>query len=132
MSTVAHGYHLVRALNENGRPVAVRRHTLVAETYHGPKPAGKQVRHLDGNPANDHYKNLRWGTMQENCNDTVRHGRTTRGKRNSQAKITEQQAREIKQRLRAGESGSELAVEFNLSQPAVSNIKTGATWSWLE
>jgi hypothetical protein len=47
MSTVAHGHHLVHALNENGRPVAVRRHTLVAETYHGPKPAGKQVRPLD-------------------------------------------------------------------------------------
>lgn len=115
------------------RGVTVRRHVLVAETYVGPQPfAGAQVRHLDGNPANDKPSNLRWGSAKDNGQDTVRHGRSTRGTKNAQAKLTEAQARDIKKRLARGESGSELAKEFCLKQPTISNIKTGATWGWLK
>jgi hypothetical protein len=111
----------------------VRRHVLVAETYLGPRPFdGAQVRHLDGNPANDKPSNLRWGSAKENGEDRVRHDRSTRGERNIHSKLSEKQARDIKQRLARGESGSELAKEFGLKQPTISNINTGTTWSWLK
>lgn len=129
------GYHTthVPALGKTGRGVTVRRHTLIAETFHGPAPyAGAQVRHRDGKPGNDKPSNLKWGTAKQNGQDTIRHGRTTRGAKNARAKLTETQAREIKRRLAKGESGLELAREFNLKPPTISNIKTGSTWGWLK
>jgi hypothetical protein len=114
-----------------GRVQTIRRHTLVAETYLPPRPDGHGVRHLDGNPANDHPDNLTWGTQAENMTDMVRHGRSTRGSRNARAKLTEAQAREIKTRRAAGESGRSLAREFNISEQTVACIKTGRQWGWL-
>lgn len=127
------GYHTVKIPGrDRGKGVTVRRHTLVAEAFIGPRPFDSaHVRHLDGDPSNDDPSNLKWGTAKENGEDTVRHGRSTRGVKNTQAKITEDQAREIKRRLTRGESGVELAAEFGLKQPTISNIKTGATWGWL-
>ena len=130
------GYRAMHLPGTNGRGtrgITVRRHTLVAETYVGPPPFdGAHVRHLDGNPANDKPSNLRWGSAKQNGQDTVRHGRSTRGSKNARAKLTDDQAREIKRRLRKGESGSELAREFNLKQATISNINTGTTWGWLK
>ncbi|MDN5857893.1 MAG: NUMOD4 motif-containing HNH endonuclease [Pseudonocardia sp.] len=50
-------------------------HALVAEAFHGPRPAGLHVRHLDGDPANGTPANLRYGTPAENADDMLRHGR---------------------------------------------------------
>lgn len=109
----------------------VRRHTLVAETFIGPQPPGHGVRHLDGNPANDDPKNLAWGTQAENIADAVRHGRTTRGAKNRHTKLTETEAREIKRRRAAGESGASLAREFNISEQTICCIHTKRQWAWL-
>lgn len=49
-------------------------HQLVLEAFSGARPDGLGTRHLDGNPSNNHFKNLIWGTQQENVFDTVRHG----------------------------------------------------------
>ena len=50
-------------------------HHLVLEAFVGPKPAGQECRHLNGNPADDRLENLQWGTSSENKHDIVRHGR---------------------------------------------------------
>lgn len=51
-------------------------HRLVCEAFHGPPPPGKdQVRHLDGDPSNNHPANLRWGTAKENYSDIISMGR---------------------------------------------------------
>lgn len=49
-------------------------HQLVAELHIGAGKPGQEVRHLDGNPANNHVSNLAWGTRSENVLDAVRHG----------------------------------------------------------
>lgn len=49
-------------------------HSLVAETFLGEMPAGMEVRHLDGNPANNQIENLAYGTRSENTYDRVAHG----------------------------------------------------------
>lgn len=120
------GYHQIR----NGE-LRQRRHVLVCEAYHGPRPPGCEVRHLDGDKSNDTPGNLEWGTRLENCADTVAHGRTTRGVKNAQALLTEAQAREIKQRRADGEGGRALAQEFGISEGAVCDLHKGRTWSWL-
>lgn len=107
----------------------VRRHVLVAETFHGPRPAGHVVRHKNGKARDDRATNVCWGTQADNCADTVKHGRSTKGVRSSQAKLTAAQVKEIKRRLRSGESGSVLSAEFRISQPVISEIKTGKLWT---
>ena len=49
-------------------------HRLVAAAFHGPCPDGQEVRHLDGDPANNAAANLRYGTKSENRDDQRRHG----------------------------------------------------------
>lgn len=131
-----HGYyglHIPAGKNRNRKPLPIRRHTLVAETYIGPKPfAGAHVRHLDGKSGNDHYKNLKWGTVKENGQDTIVHGRSTRGTRNKRHKLTEKEVLEIRERLVSGESSQQIADAYNVAQPTISNIYTGKTWGWLK
>jgi hypothetical protein len=61
-------------LCSNGRRESRSFHSLVAETFHGPRPPVLQVRHLDGNSLNNHPSNLRYGTAAENGLDRVEHG----------------------------------------------------------
>lgn len=132
-SPAEYGYSLITLPRSGGgsKSVRVRRHTLVAETYKGPRPfPGAHVRHLNGKHGDDRPANLKWGTAKENGQDTVKHGRSTRGERNPRYKLTEKQVREIKRRLKQ-ESATELAAEFGVSVPTISNIKTGETWGWL-
>lgn len=79
------GYPSVRII-VNGKRVRYAVHKLVARTHIGPQPApGYEVRHLDGNKMNNHFRNLAWGTRKENADDRERHGRTSRGPSHSTA-----------------------------------------------
>jgi hypothetical protein len=49
-------------------------HSLVAEAFHGPRPDGLEVRHLDGNHLNNAPTNLTYGTPSQNRYDSVAHG----------------------------------------------------------
>lgn len=49
-------------------------HRAVVEAFRGPIPQGMQVRHLDGNPANNVLPNLVAGTPSENMADCLEHG----------------------------------------------------------
>ena len=49
-------------------------HQLVMEAFVGPRPAGMDTRHLDGNPENNALANLSYGTPSENARDRRRHG----------------------------------------------------------
>lgn len=50
-------------------------HRLVAVAFIGQPATGEEVCHNDGNPANNHVSNLRWGTRSENMLDEVHAGR---------------------------------------------------------
>lgn len=81
----ADGYPSVRII-VNGKRTRYAVHKLVACTHLGPQPApGYEVRHLDGNKMNNHFRNLAWGTPKENAADRERHGRTSRGAKHSAA-----------------------------------------------
>lgn len=67
------GYRRVD-LYRHGRKVTASVHALVAEAFHGRRPDGLQVRHLDGNPANNEAENLAYGTASENNRDKRLHG----------------------------------------------------------
>lgn len=49
-----------------GARVQVYVHTLVCETFHGPRPPGHHVDHIDFDRTNNHATNLRWLHALEN------------------------------------------------------------------
>jgi hypothetical protein len=49
-------------------------HQLVAEAFIGPRPAGQEVRHLNGDPSDNRVENLAYGTRSQNVLDSVQHG----------------------------------------------------------
>ena len=67
------GYPFVK-LSNHGKNQVRTVHSLVAETFLGPRPEGTEVCHNDGDRTNSHLDNLRYGTPSENELDKLRHG----------------------------------------------------------
>ena len=68
-----YGYVIVD-LWRDAKSARRRAHVLVAAAFLGPRPDGREVRHLDGNPANPRLSNLAYGTRAENRRDCIDHG----------------------------------------------------------
>ncbi|WP_372732947.1 NUMOD4 motif-containing HNH endonuclease [Novosphingobium sp.] len=66
----SNGYPTVALGRGNTRTL----HSLVAETFIGPCPAGMEVRHRDGIRTNPKLSNLRYGSRSDNIKDAYEHG----------------------------------------------------------
>lgn len=107
-------------------------HRLVCHAWHGPAPfIGAIVAHGDGDPTNNHFSNLRWATHKENSHDTIKHGRWNHGEKVPQAKLTEAQVVEIRERLGAGEEHHSLADVFGVRRRTITAISRGESWKHL-
>ena len=71
--TLRSGYETVQ-LYTDGKSATHYVHRLVLSTFDRLPDDNEEVRHLDGNPANNHLENLAWGTRADNILDQVRHG----------------------------------------------------------
>ena len=104
------------------RPV----HALVAEAFLGPRRAGCDVMHLDGDRTNNHAENLRYGPRAENLHQTYDYGGTA-----GPGKLKKHEALEVIQRLERGEHPCDLAREFGVNNAAIYHIKNGTAFTWL-
>lgn len=102
---------------------------LVYEAWHGPRPSGAVVRHLDGVNTNDHRDNLAWGTPKQNSMDSQKHGTWVHGPRVNTAKLTEADVREI---LASDLGHSELARRYGVTPGAIWHIRDNRTWKHVE
>ena len=116
--TEAKGYQFYSLGRGNRKAV----HHLVMFAFVGPRPAGMECRHLDGDPTNNHLSNLKWGTPAENHADQKIHGTRVKGETHPKAKISDKQRAEIKQRYQSGELQWVLAKEYGLAQPTISYL----------
>jgi hypothetical protein len=129
----------VRKLQQNGRYLTVRLHgqgrkartysvhTLVAEAFLGKQPQGFDVCHgVKGSLCNE-ASNLHYGTRAENLKDRDRDGTHQRGQQGPGAKLTLEQAREIK-RLKGVEPSHVVGARYGISFSAVCMIWRGVTW----
>jgi hypothetical protein len=82
-----------------------------------------------GDPTNNRVGNLRWDTYAANRADQRRHGRMPTGERNAHARLTAEQAGEIRRRRRAGEKLNDLAAEFGVCFGTISKIGRGVAWN---
>lgn len=115
--------HLRVTLSHGGHGVLV--HRLVAAAFLGPCPEGQEVRHLDGNPLNNHVENLAYGTRRENILDVYEVGKAWR-------KLTAEQVQDIRRRLDAGERGADIARAYGVGDACISAIKHGRSYAWLK
>ncbi len=110
-------------INGKGRPKWL--HRLVCEAFHGvPIPPRVFTAHWNGIVSDCAPSNLRWATKSENEADKIRHGRTNRGSRNGQAKITDEQARSIAARLTElpRSSGDGLRIKKGALAPLIAEL----------
>lgn len=98
--------------------------TVVAEAFHGPRPAGRVIRHLDGNELNNRADNLAYGTIAENRDDDLRHGVY-------RSKLDPPKVRDIRRRAATGARKSALAAEFGVCLTTIYNIVNRVSWAWL-
>ena len=118
--------YLAFQLSTNRTELAHRYMWMLANKRRVPK--GKVVRHTCDNPKCVNPHHLVLGTYKDNTQDAVSRDRMARGERNSQAKLTADQAREIRCRWKAGVRQVDLAKEFGISQAAVSLVCTRKNW----
>lgn len=122
------GYYLV-TLSQDNIPKTVTVHKIVAEAFLGPRAAGEFVRHLDGNPKNNHYSNLAYGTQKQNMQDALRHGTVEKGEDRYNARLLGVDVVAIRIRKAAGEVNHVLAKEYGVSEPYLHKLVTGQKWA---
>lgn len=70
------GYHHVTLCNA-GIKKQITVHSLVATAFHGNRPAGQYVNHINGNRTDNRSTNLEWVTPSENSKHAYRTGLRT-------------------------------------------------------
>lgn len=69
----SHGYPVVDLKSPSGRSKRMVHH-LVLEAFRGPRPAGQEACHGNGDRGDARLANLRWDTHSANVIDAVAHG----------------------------------------------------------
>lgn len=95
--------------------------------------SGKIIRHTCDNPPCVNIAHLVPGTHVDNMRDMVARGRQrkARGTENSNAKLCEQDVRNIRKLIEEGEALNGIAKLFGVNPPTITAIKTGQNWGWL-
>jgi hypothetical protein len=106
-------------------------HHLVMAAFVGPLPEGQEVNHKDGNKLNNARSNLEYLTHPENQKHAAETGLYLKGEQQSQAKLTEQAVREIRN-LRHVVSQRELAKHYGVSQTVIGRVQRRRLWSHVE
>lgn len=126
-TNVSTAYPTVRFMRQ-GHQHARTVHSLVARAFLGPRPNGLQIRHFDGDTMNCRADNLMYGTAKENGEDKVRHGRSSAGEKNPRAKLTYDDAIEVRLARATGKSAKWIAAKYSLNPSTVHRIVAGTYW----
>ena len=102
-------------------------HRFAWEATHGPIPKGMAICHTCDNRSCVNPDHLFLGTQADNMRDRNAKGRQLQGTRHHQAKLTEDDVREIRA-LRRSLTLKEIARRFNITESSVSNIVRHQTW----
>ena len=122
-----HGYRRV-TLYSDGKQIKKLVHVLVCEAFHGPRPPGFQASHKNGRSSENDAGNLRWLSIQDNADEKEAHGTVVRGEAIFTSVLTEAEVKHIRIRHSRGETFSEIARSYGVSQPTISKICKRIRW----
>ena len=103
-----------------------RAHRIAYYLKYGNDPNELCVLHCCDNPICCNPEHLFLGTHQDNMQDAARKGR--QNGRNNNAKLTENNVREIKKLLHRNLPGVDIAKKFNVSIATITDIQLQRTW----
>lgn len=123
------GYPQVNIIFDNGRKAQKKVHTLVCESFRGPRPEGMEVRHLNGKRDDNRLENLVYGTPKENQADKRSHGTQPLGQTHPNSKLSYIKAEAVRELYATGRFGySNLAEVFEVGSGTIRKILDGQTW----
>lgn len=103
-------------------------HRVAYEAVRGPIPEGKLVCHHCDNRRCCNPAHLFLGTHKDNSRDCVSKNRHVHGSKAHNAKLTEADIVAICERYNAGRNHYELADEFGVCRPVITEILQGKLW----
>lgn len=115
---------------------ATRAHRVAYIIAHGTIPDGTIICHTCDNPLCVRPDHLYAGSLADNRRDAQQRNRwarknldnVPRGERNTRARLTDDDVREIRTALARGETQPTIAKRYGVKQAAISDIKLGKTW----
>lgn len=126
------GYQGVSLSNlcEGIKPKRLYVHSLVLESFIGPRPHRYQAAHGDGDRSNNRLLNLRWATVSDNLADKLGHGTHQLGEQNPVAILSESDVLSIRQQYRHG-LGITLALKYGVDPGTIYAVVKRKSWGWL-
>lgn len=118
--------YIQHGLTRNCNHVNRLLHHLVAEAFIGPRPAGCECCHNDGDPGNNALANIRWDTPLGNSADKTRHGTQAKGETSGMAKLTNSKVAAIRADPR---THREIAADYGLDYGCIGKIKRRERWA---
>ncbi len=120
-------YLVVHLQRDIGGSKVCKIHTLVAITFHGPKPDKYSCAlHKNDDRYNNHHSNIYWGTKQQNSIDRTKNGHC------GNSKLTVDQVKEIRKLRNNGWLQRDLASKFNVSPEAISQMLRSKSYIWVK
>jgi hypothetical protein len=111
------GYHVI-SLGSNPKR-QFRLHVLILEAFVGPRPTGMHGCHGRDDKDDNRLVNLRWDTPKRN----IAERQSFDGEKNPNARISDTQREEIRQRLLKGEQAKALAPLYGLTRTRIYQIQ---------
>ena len=123
------GYDRI-GLNKNGKKKRFFVHRLALQAFNPSSDETLEVNHIDGNKLNNNVENLEWVTSSENSIHAFKNNlHNHQGERNTNASITDSEAKEIKKLKGKGLTQKEVGEMFGTTNYVVANIWNRRGWT---
>ena len=123
---VGYAYFTPSAGGVAGRHLRV--HIAVAAAFHGPRPPGMSIDHVNGVRTDNRPSNLQYVTHAANMKRAGDLGLLPRGERHCSARLTEAIVLTIRERHASSETQASIARFYGVHIVTVNDVILGKTW----
>jgi hypothetical protein len=110
----------------------MKAHRFSYELHKGPIPDGMCILHFCDNRKCCNPDHLSLGSRAENNKDRDNKNRQAKGSMVNTAKLTEEQIKEIRNKLKLGMKQKEIAKEYDINKSHIFRIKNGISWAHIK